>query len=392
MELPQTVQQLSSKENKMTVTPFEINISQSVLDDLQDRLERTRWTDEVKGSDWSMGPRQKYMKELVNHWLHKYDWRKHEAALNELSQFTANVDDTQIHFIHERGKGPNPTPILLLHGWPDSFYRYHKVVRRLTDPAGYGGDPNNSFDVIVPSIPGTGFSERKPMSADALADLFAKLMTETLGYEKFISAGGDGGTLVTMSLALNHPELLIGIHLTDVGYPDQNTDFASLSPAEMEFASFIQEWWMKEGAFNMIQATKPLSLGYAMNDSPAGMAAWIMGFITAMSTGEEIEKRFSRDELLTNIMIYWVTETIGSSFRWYYEMAHAAPSPKAGQRSEVPAAVAHSPQDAPLPREWAERKVNLKHFTELSRGGHFAAWEAPELYANDLQAFASILK
>ncbi|HSD58132.1 MAG TPA: epoxide hydrolase [Methanotrichaceae archaeon] len=376
----------------MSLESFHIKIPQETLDDLKKRLERTRWPDEVKGSGWSMGTNLDYMKELADYWQHKYDWRKHEAKLNKFNQFKTKVDGTEIHFIHERSKNPNSTPIILLHGWPDSFYRFHKVIRRLTDPARYGGDPNNSFDVIVPSIPGIGFSERRAMAPDALADLFAKLMTEVLGYKKFVSAGGDGGTLITKSLALNHPDVLIGIHLTDVGYPDMNTDFASLSPAEREFAGFIQQWWMKEGAFNMIQSTKPQTLAYGMNDSPVGLAAWIMGFICAMSTCEEIEKRFGRDELLTNIMIYWVTETIGSSFRWYYEMAHAPPSPKQGQRSEVPAAVAHCPWDAPLPREWAERNVNLKHFTEFDRGGHFAAWEEPEIYAKDVQDFVAELR
>ena len=371
--------------SKTQVKPFEINIPQSALNDLQERLKRTRWTDEAEGAGWSMGTNLGYMKQLADYWQHQYDWRKHEAALNQFHQFKAKIGDVEIHFIHERGKGPNPTPILLLHGWPDSFYRYHKAIPMLTDPASIGGDPNNSFDVIVPSLPGMGFSERKAMPYDADADLFAKLMTDVLGYEKFVSAGGDGGAIITMSLAEKYPHLLTAIYLTDVGYPDQTTDFASLTPPEQEFAGFIQQWWFREGAFNMIQATKPQSLAFAMNDSPVGLGAWIMSFICMGTTGEEIEKRFSRDELLTNIMIYWFTETSGSSFRVYYESAHASPS--AGQRSEVPAAVAHCPYDAPLPREWAARRVNLQHFTEFPRGGHFTAWEEPEAYAKDIQDF-----
>lgn len=225
------------------------------------------------------------------------------------------------------------------------------------------------------------------MLPDALASLFNKLMKNILGYRTFATSGGDGGTLIIKALALNHPESLIGIHLTDVGYLDFTTDHATLSPAEKEFAGFIQQWWMKEGAFAMIQSTNPQTLSYGMNDSPVALAAWIMGFICVGSTVEEIEKRFTRDELLTNIMIYWITETIGSSFRWYYEIANEAPSPWKGQKSQVPAAVARCPWDAPLPREWAERNVNLKHYTEFPRGGHFTAWEEPELYAEDLQDF-----
>ncbi len=377
--------------SKSQVKPFTISIPQAVLNDLQERLKRTRWTDEALNSGWTMGVNLDYMKKLADYWQNKYDWQKHETELNQFKHFTAEVNGVNVHFIHARGKGPNPTPILLLHGWPDSFYRYHKVIPMLTDPASFGGDANQSFDVIVPSIPGFGFSERKAMAPDPTADLFAKLMTDVLGYPKFVSAGGDVGSVILLSLALNHPDILTGIHLTDVGYPDQTTDFSTLSPPEQEFATFIQGWWMKEGAYNMIQSTKPQSLAYGINDSPIGLAAWIMNFICIGTTGEEIEKRFSQDELLTNIMIYWLTETIGSSFRTYYETAHAAPSPKAGQRSDVPAAVAKSPSDAPLPREWAARKVNLQHFTEFPRGGHFTAWEEPELYAKDVQDFVRLL-
>jgi len=381
-----------TEQPKAQVKPFKINIPQAALDDLQERLKRTRWPDEAEGAGWSMGTNLGYMKQLADYWLHQYDWRKHEAELNKFNHYKAEIDGIEIHFIHERGKGPNPTPILLLHGWPDSFYRYHKVISMLTDPASIGGDANHSFDVIVPSTPGQGFSQRTALTADAAADLYAKLMTDVLGYEKFVSAGGDSGSLITQSLALNHPGILTAIYLTDVGYPDHTTDFASLSAPEQEFAAFIQNWWMQEGAFNMIQATKPQSLAFAMNDSPVGLAAWIMSFVAMGTTGADIEKRFSRDELLTNIMIYWLTETIGSSFRIYYAGMHTPPAPNSGQRSSVPAGVAHCPWDAPLPREWAARKLNLQHFTDLPRGGHFTAWEEPELFAKDVQAFIQALR
>ncbi|WP_410507696.1 epoxide hydrolase [Methanosarcina hadiensis] len=372
----------------MSIEPFKINVPEAVLLDLKDRLAQTRWPDEVEGAGWDYGTNLGYMKGLVDYWQDKYDWRAQEAELNRFSQFRAEVNGTGIHFIYERGKGPDPIPIILSHGWPDSFYRFHKVVSMLTDPAAYGGDPDISFDVIVPSIPGYGFSDRKAMTEGAVADLWAKLMTEVLGYERFAAAGGDYGTLITRSLALKYPDLLTGIHLTDVGYPDSSTDFSALSPAEQEFASFIQKWWMEEGAFNMIQSTKPQSLAYGLNDSPVGLAAWILSFMNARAS-VDLEERFTRDELLTNIMIYWVTETISSSIRSYYEMAHAPPSPDKGQCIKVPAAVAHMPLDAPLPREWAERNVNLKRFTEMPQGGHFSAWEVPELYTKDLQEFFS---
>ena len=298
------------------------------------------------------------------------------------------MDGVEIHLIHERGKGPDPTPLLLLHGWPDSFYRYHKVISFLTDPASFGGDPNTTFDVIVPSIPGHGFSERRALSSAAVADLFATLMTEVLGYQHFVAAGGDLGTLIAQALANSHPERLVAIHLTDAGYPDQTTDHSTLTPPELEFAQYIQGWFFTEGAFNMIQSTKPQSLAYGLNDSPAGLAAWIMSFVCIGTTGEESEKRFSRDELLTNIMIYWVTETINSSIRMYYENVRMSPPLKAGQHIEVPAGVALFPKDLFLPpREWAERSLRIQRWTQMPRGGHFAALEEPELLVEDLRAF-----
>ncbi len=370
----------------MAVQPFQIKVTQTILDDLQKRLARTRWPDEVQDAGWDYGTNLAYLKELTEYWQNRFDWRTQEAKLNRFHHFRTKIDGIVIHFIHERGTGPNPTPIILTHGWPDSFYRFIKVIPMLTDPRSIGGDSNNSCDVIVPSIPGYGFSDRTAMVEDAIAGLWAKLMTEILGYETFAAAGGDHGTLITKSLARNHPDLLRAIHLTDVGYPDISTDVSKLSPAEQEFAAFIQQWWMKEGAFNMVQSTKPQSLAYGLNDSPVGLAAWILSFFRG-STTVDLEERFSKDELLTNIMIYWVTETIGSSIRSYYEMAHADRAPNLGQRIEVPTAVAHMPLDAPLPREWANRNVNLKHFTEMPRGGHFSAWEVPELYAKDLLEF-----
>ena len=378
----------------MSIQPFKIAIPQATLDDLRERLARTRWTDEVEGSGWTYGVSLGYMQELVDYWQQSYDWRTHEVALNTFAQFKADVDGVGIHFIHERGKGPNPTPLLLLHGFPDSFYRYHKVIERLTDPAKYGADPNTSFDVIVPSIPGTGFSDRLTFDDDANADLFSRLMTQELGYEKFVSAGGDHGAIITQSLARRYPEILIGIHLTDVGYPDQNTDFSTLSPAEMEMAQWVQQWFMAEGiGVNMIMATKPQTLAYGLNDSPIGLASWLISYGSSGQKGkEEFKTRFSADELLTNVTIYWVTETINSAVRAYYANAHVASGGNLGKSASVPAAVAHCPYDPPLPREWAARQVNLVHFTEFPRGGHFMAWEEPELYAKDLQEFIGELR
>ncbi len=378
----------------MNVHSFKIDVPQATLDDLRQRLARTRWIDELEESSWEYGISLEYIKELADYWRHSYDWRKQEAALNTFSHFKADVDGVGIHFIHEHGKGPNPTPLLLIHGFPDSFYRYHKVIERLTDPAKYGGDPDTSFDVIVPSIPGTGFSDRVTMDDEVNADRFAKLMTEVLGYERFVSAGGDHGAIITQSLARSYPELLIGIHLTDVGYPDQSTDFSTLSAAEMEMAQWVQQWFMQEGiGVNMIMATKPQTVAYALNDSPIGLAAWLIGYSSSGLKGkEEFKTRFSADEVLTNVMIYWVTQTIYTAARAYHANAHVARGGKLEKSAAVPAAVAHCPYDPPLPREWAARQVKLVRYTDFPRGGHFMAWEEPELYAEDLQGFISELR
>lgn len=365
----------------MSAEPFKIDVKQSVLDDLTYRLEHTRWPNEAEVAGWAMGTNLDYIKNLAHHWLRKYDWRKQEAELNKLPQYTAKVNGTDIHFIHAPSKNPDAIPVLLVHGWPDSFYRFHKVIPLLTD----------AFHVVVPSMPGTGFSERKAMPIDDIADLFAELMTKELGYKRFISAGGDGGSLVSMSLANRKPGVLLGMHLTDVGYPDYTTDVASLTKPEQEFAQFIQGWWVKEGAFSMVNANKPQSAAYAFNDSPVGLAAWIMSMMSSLSTGEDVERRFGADELLTNIMIYWVTETIGSSMRISFLESQASYGKQPAGKSDVPAGVAHCPGDAPLPREWAERRTNLVHFSDLEKGAHFTAWEAPEVWTKDFKAFVKAI-
>ncbi len=380
------------------IKPFEIHIADTTLVDLQERLKRTRWTNSAEGAGWGIGTDADYLKDLVEYWQTDYDWRKHETALNQFKQFTAEVDGISIHFIYERGKGPNPTPIILTHGWPDSFYRFHKIIPMLTDPEKFGGKASESFDVIVPSMPGFGFSERKAMNSEAVADLWAKLMRDVLGYQQFAAAGSDLGTEVTKTLAIKYHELVTAIYLTDVGFPNGTEDFASLSPAEQQYAGQCQQWWYTEGAYNMLQSTKPQTLGYGLNDSPVGLAAWIIEkFYQWGDNHGNIETRFSKDELLTNIMIYWVTETINSSIRMYLENTGAIYAtgygPKPMVRVEVPTGVASFPGEmVVLPREWAARHVNLNHFTLMPEGGHFAPLEVPELYAGDVRKFFGEMK
>lgn len=374
----------------MAIQPFQINVSQSVLDDLRKRLARTRWPGEVEGVGWDYGTNVGYMKELADYWQHKYDWRKHEAELNQFAHFKADVEGVKIHFIHERGKGPHATPLLLTHGWPDSFYRFHKIIPMLTDPEKYGGKPEDSFDVIVPSIPGFGFSDRVPMSDGEIADLWVKLMRDVLGYTQFTAGGGDVGSIVTKSLAFKYPEAVLAIHLTDVGYPTGQEDFSTMSQPELEFAGFIQNWWMQNGGYAMLQMTKPQTLAYGLNDSPVVWAAWAMTLLG--DEGGSAKPSKNQDELLTNLTIYWVTQTIASSLRSYNSSAQSESAMKPGDRVEVPTAVARCVLDAPLPREWAARNVNLQHYSEIP-GGHFAAWEEPEAFVQDVrESFRQLIK
>ncbi len=376
--------------------PFSIAVPDQVLADLRHRIDSTRWPDEVIDAGWAYGTNRAYLRTLVNYWRDDFDWRAQEARLNRFAHFRADIDGIGIHFIHEHGKGPCPLPLILTHGWPDSFFRMHKIIPMLTDPATCGGDPADSFDVIVPSLPGFGFSDRpheRGMNNVHTATLWARLMTEVLGYRRFAAAGGDIGSGVTRLLAVAHPELLVGIHLIDNGLP-LSSEVPDLSDAEKQYLHAVQQWRMQEGAYALQHSTKPQTLAYGLNDSPVGLAAWIVEkFRTWSDCDGDVERRFSRDDLLTNVTIYWVTETINSSIRMYYENVRMSPPLKAGQHIEVPAGVALFPKDIGLPpREWAERSLRIQRWTQMPRGGHFAALEEPELLVEDLRAFYRSLR
>lgn len=378
------------------ISPFNIYVDPEVLSDLLRRLRNTRWSYQVEGAGWNAGTDLEYLRELANYWQDAYDWRKHEAALNKFAHFKTKVEDIGIHFIHERGKGPNPFPLILTHGYPDSFYRFTKIIPMLTDPESFGGRAEDSFDVIVPDLPGYGFSDKPPKEGTVFRvnDLWAQLMTDKLGYKKFGAHGGDWGSTVTEQLARSHADSCVAIHLTDVpfGHILQKPD--DPSPVESKFFKHSDEWLQKEGAYALIQSTKPESLAQGLNDSPTGLAAWLVEkFRTWSDCGGNVETRFTKDELLTNIMIYWATETIGPSFLTYYDFANASAFAwiKEGMKkwvgsSKVPAAFAIFPKDiSHPPREWAERFFNVQRWTEMPRGGHFAAMEEPELLAEDIR-------
>ncbi|HYY56996.1 MAG TPA: epoxide hydrolase [Pyrinomonadaceae bacterium] len=375
----------------MDVQPFRIEVSPATLADLRERLARTRWPDEIEDSGWDYGANLAYLKELLEYWRMGFDWRAQETALNAFAHFRARVDDFGIHFVHERGNGHAPLPLIITHGWPSTFYQMHKLVPLLADPARYGADPMDAFDVVVPSVPGYGFSDRpreRGMTKARIARIWSSLM-EGLGYARFGAQAGDVGTGITTRLGLLFPERIIGIHLTDPAWPYLGAGARELSAAERAYVEEEARWQRDEGAYGDLQATKPQTLSYGLNDSPAGLAAWIVEKFRAWSDCDgDIERRFTKDELLTNLTIYWATETINSSVRLYYE-SRRNPTPfKQGERVEVPTALAIFPKDIDQPpREWAERSYNVKRWTRMPRGGHFAALEEPELLAEDIRAF-----
>lgn len=377
----------------MNVNPFTIAVPQAALDDLQMRLAQTRWPDEIPGSGWSYGSNLAYMKEVVSYWQTTFDWRRQEQQLNRLAHFRTMIHGMGIHFVHERGIGPHPFPLILTHGWPSSFLEMLKILPRLTDPARFGGNPADAFDVVIPSLPGYGFSDRPPrpeQGADtSIADVWSRLMSDMLGYPRFGAHGGDVGGGVTCQLGRLYPQHVAGIHVNGVSVrPYLGPDVPELSEREKAFYAEQERWDVEEGAYILLQHTKPQTLAYGLNDSPAGLAAWIIEKFRSWSDcGGEVERRFTKDELLTNISLYWFTQTINSSFGPYYVEDERAALHQ-GERIEVPCAVSLFPKnmDQP-PRELAERVYTLQRWTQMPRGGHFPALEEPELLVEDIRAF-----
>ena len=378
----------------MAVQPYKIEIPDSVLDDLKSRLERTRWPDELPGTGWDYGSNLDYVKELVEYWRTKFDWHAQEKLINSFSHFKSKVDGLNIHFIHEKGKGPNPMPLVITHGWPGTFFEMYKVIPMLSDPASHGGDPADAFDVVAPSMPGYGFSDatdKRGLSVLSIGDLWAKLMSENLGYQKFSAQGGDWGARVTAKLGLSHGDKVIGIHTTSTSSPTpyQGPGTRELSEAENAMLAQRVQWLADEGGYSHIQATKPQTLSYGLNDSPAGLAAWIVEkYRTWSDCGGDVESRFTKDELLTTITIYWVTQSINSSTRLYYESFFQAWDLAKDEKIQVPVAIASFPRENSVPlREWAERSFNIQQWTDMPSGGHFAALEEPDRLVEDIRKF-----
>jgi pimeloyl-ACP methyl ester carboxylesterase len=378
--------------------PFRVAIADATLQDLQRRLARTRFVPGDDAADWEAGTSPAYLRELVEYWRSGYDWRAQETRINRFAHFRASVRGADVHFIHERGHGPRPLPLVLTHGYPDSFLRFLELIPLLTDPARHGGDAGDAFDVVVPSLPGYGFSEppREVGHTFHIGGVWHALMTDALGYERYGAHGGDWGSTVTEHLARSHGGAVVGVHLTDVPFWHAFQKPGDPTPAEEAFFAEQEQWQLREGAYAMIQGTRPRTLADALNDSPAGLAAWMVEKFQRWSDCDgDVEKRFTKDELLTNVTAFWATGSVGTSFLPYYDLTHAGAlrwmMEKAKEwagSSHVPAGFALFPKDlSHPPREWAERFFDVRRWTEMPRGGHFAAHEEPELLAEDLRAF-----
>ncbi|MBB5789293.1 epoxide hydrolase family protein [Jiangella mangrovi] len=373
--------------------PFDPRATDAELDDLRRRLRATRWPDAPEDAGWSLGTDVGYLRELVEYWADGFDWRAQEEALARLPRFRVTVGGLRIHLVHARAAAPAPQPaipLILTHGWPDSFWRYTKVIELLTDPGAHGADPADAFDVVVPDLPGYGYSDPPagaPLDSIAAAGLWAELMT-TLGYERFAAAGGDLGSHVSRYLALDHSGRVIAVHRMDAGLPVLSGDHSELTPEEQEWIRTVGVWGATEGAYAAIHRTKPQTAAAGLTDSPAGLAAWIVEKLRAWSDcGGDVERAFTKDEILTNVTLYWLTGTIGSAMRMYAANA-AIPPAQLARRVEVPSGFSIFQGDVVRPpRAWLERSTNLVRATEPPRGGHFAPFEQPELYAEELRAF-----
>ncbi len=371
----------------MPIRPFHIQVPDSVLVDLRERIERTRWPDEIEGSGWTFGASLSYMRELADYWVKEFDWRKTESIINQYPNFMAEIEGYKIHFLHIRGEGKGSRPLMLLHGWPGSSLEMLKLIPLLSN------NPDMTFDLVIPSLLGYGFSQKVTTpgcGVQVMAELF-KLLMESLGYTKFGIHGGDFGSGVGTALALRYPDNVIGLHLNNIEgyYKPFLPEGTRLSEEETQFEQQAEVWYDKEGAYSHQQRTKPLTLAYGLNDSPVGLCAWIIERFFAWSDCKgDLESIFTKDELLSNVTLYWITETIHSSFRLYHESRNAPLHFTKDDRVRVPVGVVRLPLEEPFPpRKYIERGYNIQHWTELPAGGHFAAMEQPELLARDIVTF-----
>jgi len=381
------------------IEKFEIRISDEELDDLRQRLARTRWPDQIEGSGWDYGTDLAYLKELCAYWQEKFDWRAQEAALNRYEHFRTEIGGQPVHFVHARSPVEDALPLVITHGWPGSVYEFHKIIGPLSDPEAHGASRDDAFHVVCPSMPGYGWSgpTREPgWDIRRVAETLAALMAR-LGYERYGAQGGDWGALATNLVGVLDPGHVVGIHLNMVvaGPPPGDANpMEGLSPQELQGLADMGEFQKNETAYQQIQGTRPQTLGTALNDSPAGLASWIVEKFRAWSDCDgDVEKRFTKDELLTNIMIYWVTRTINSSVRLYCESMRSGRFGPAGEKVPVPTGCAIFPREIIRPpRRWAEAHFNVKQWSVMESGGHFAALEEPDALVADIRSLFRTLR
>ncbi len=363
------------------IQKFEVNIPQSEIDDLKRKIKETRWLNELNSSDWELGTSLSYLKELSAYWEQKFDWRKIENEINSFPNYTTEVDNYKIHFLHIKSKQKNVTPLLITHGWPGSFLEMLKIIPHLI----------NNFDIVIPSIVGFGFSEnylKKGVNYSFVAELWHKLMIK-LGYQKYGLQGGDLGAGISIKLTQNHPENIIGLHLNYISDSYQPYLTEKIGEEIQEYKRYLENWNKKEGAYGAIQSTKPQSLAYGLNDSPIGLCAWIIEKFNSWSDNKgNIENCFSKDELLANVSLYWFTKTIYSSMKIYHGISINPLVFDKDDFIETPVGFTKFPKEIPVPpRKYIEKGFNIIHWTEMSKGGHFGAMEQPELLALDLMSF-----
>jgi pimeloyl-ACP methyl ester carboxylesterase len=374
------------------IRPYRIDVADDVLADLKDRLARTRWPDQIPGTEWEYGANLATVQDLCRYWQDEFDWRAAEAQLNEWPQFETEIDGVHLHFIHARSPHPDAFPLIITHGWPGSVAEFLKILGPLTDPPAHGGDASDAFHVVAPSMPGYGFSgptTRRAVDIRTVAELNAALMAR-LGYSTYGAQGGDWGAAAATQLGFLDAEHVAAIHLNMVTArpPDRENPTAGVQPDEMDGITDLEKFRKDETGYQAIQGTKPQTLAYGLTDSPAGLAAWILEkFRTWSDCGGDVFSRFTRDELLTNITIYWVTGTINASTRMYYESMNSGRFIVARDRVEVPTGAAIFPKELfRPPRAWADASYNIVQWTRMPSGGHFAAMEEPDRLVDDVRS------
>jgi pimeloyl-ACP methyl ester carboxylesterase len=372
---------------------FKVAVPDADVEDLRSRLRGTRWPVAWPSTRWEAGTDMAELQRLVQYWASDYDWRAQETAINALPHQVADIDGTEVHFLRFDGEHPDALPLVVTHGWPSTFLEVVELALRLAEPSRHGGRAEDAFTVIVPSLPGFGFSPQRPSLPPRMPnhEIWHRLMTEELGFERYAAHGGDLGAGVTTMLGQAYPEAVVGIHLLAVADPVE-VDPASVTSDEQAYLDAVATWFAQDGAYEHQQMTRPVTLGYGLSDSPAGLLGWLVEKYRAWTDSDGVlSRRFSDDFVLTQASLYWFTNSISTSFRPYYEYAHGMRQPL--EAVTVPTALAVFPRDlSQPPRSWAERTYNLTRYIRMPRGGHFAAHEEPQLLGDDITAFFRTLR